>query len=112
MPKVLFQAIQFSISMQFSSIWPKDRILAGATSRARVDLGAISLKCYSAFPKAPALHKTSEEGQKMHRPKRFQYNNKDEDNSQVTLSERNHQGPSQKFWQIQLIRSLVNCVLQ
>ena len=29
---VLFQAIQFSISMQFSSIWPIDRILSDATT--------------------------------------------------------------------------------
>ena len=30
---VLFQAIQFSISTQFSSIWPIDRIQSGATTR-------------------------------------------------------------------------------
>ena len=29
---VLFQIIQFSISTQFSSIWPIDRILSGATT--------------------------------------------------------------------------------
>ena len=29
---VLFQAIQFSISMQFSSIWPIDRTLSGDTT--------------------------------------------------------------------------------
>ena len=29
---VLFQAIQFSISTQFSSIWPIDRTLSGATT--------------------------------------------------------------------------------
>ena len=29
---VLFQAIQFSISAQFSSIWPIDRTLSGATT--------------------------------------------------------------------------------
>ena len=31
--KVIFQAIQFSISTQFSSIWPIDRIISGATNR-------------------------------------------------------------------------------
>ena len=30
--KVLFQAILFSISTQFSSIWPIDRALSGATT--------------------------------------------------------------------------------
>ena len=29
---VLFQTIQFSISSQFSSIWPIDRTLSGATT--------------------------------------------------------------------------------
>ena len=29
---VLFQAVQFSISTQFSSIWPIDRTLSGATT--------------------------------------------------------------------------------
>ena len=29
---VLFQTIQFSISTQFSSIWPKDRTLSSATT--------------------------------------------------------------------------------
>ena len=29
---VLFQTIQFSISTQFSSIWPRDRMLSGATT--------------------------------------------------------------------------------
>ena len=29
---VLFQAIQFSMSTQFSSIWPIDKALSGATT--------------------------------------------------------------------------------
>ena len=32
MKTVLFQTIQFSISTQFSYIWPTDRILSGATT--------------------------------------------------------------------------------
>ena len=32
---VLFQAIQFSISTQFSSIWPIDRTLSGTTTPAQ-----------------------------------------------------------------------------
>ena len=52
---VLFQTIQFSISAQFGSIQPIDRTLSGATTRGRGDLGAMAMKGYSAFPKAPAL---------------------------------------------------------
>ena len=52
---VLFQTIQFSISTQFSSIWLSDRILSGVTLQARVELGAMVMKEYSAFPKAPAF---------------------------------------------------------
>ena len=44
---VLFQTVQFSISMQL--------VLSGATIPARVDLGAMAIKGYSAFPKVPAL---------------------------------------------------------
>ena len=69
----LFQTIQFSIGKQFkwqkqfyfkqfslasvqlSSIWLLDRTLSGATTLGRVDLGAMAIKEYSAFPKAPAL---------------------------------------------------------
>ena len=46
---------QFSISTQFSSIWPIDRILSVAKLRARVYLRVIAMKRYSAFPIAPAL---------------------------------------------------------
>ena len=52
---ILFQTIQFSISMQFSSIWPIDRTLSGATTPGQSGLGVMSVKRYSAFPKAPAL---------------------------------------------------------
>ena len=41
--------------MSNSSIWPIDRILAGATNSAQVDLGAMVMKGYSAFPKASPL---------------------------------------------------------
>ena len=46
---VPFQTIQFSINMQFSSIWPKDR------AQDWVDPGAMAMKGRSAFPKALAL---------------------------------------------------------
>ena len=45
---------QFSISAQFISVWPIDSTLPDA----RVDQGAMAIKRYSAFPKAPALLKT------------------------------------------------------
>ena len=40
----LFQAIQFNITTLFSSIGSIDRTLAGVTSPARVDLGAMAIK--------------------------------------------------------------------
>ena len=48
---VPFKTIQFSISMQFSFIWPYQvRPL-----RARVNWEVLAMKGYSTFPKAPAL---------------------------------------------------------
>ena len=47
---VLFRTIQFCISTQFSSIWPIDMTLS-----VRVNLEAMTIKEYSASPKAPAL---------------------------------------------------------
>ena len=52
---VLFQTIQFSISTHFSSIWSIYRTLSCATTPDRVDLRAMAIKGYSAFPKVPAL---------------------------------------------------------
>ena len=48
---VLFQAIQFNMSTQFSTIWPKLEPYQVLPLRVRVDLGAIETKGYSAFPK-------------------------------------------------------------
>ena len=48
---VLFQTIQFSLSTQFSSIWPYQVL----PLQVRVDLGAMAMKGYSSFPKAPEL---------------------------------------------------------
>ena len=50
---VLFQAIQFSITTQFSSIWPIDMTLLGVTTPS--DVNAMAVNGYSAFPIAPAL---------------------------------------------------------
>ena len=49
---VPFQTIQFSTSTQFSSIQPIDQVLP---LWARVDLGVMAMKGYSAFPKTLAL---------------------------------------------------------
>ena len=54
---VPFQAIPFSINTQFTSIWPIDRVLSGATTLEQVDLWAITMVGYSTFLKAPALLK-------------------------------------------------------
>ena len=37
---VLFQAIQFNINTQYSSIWPIDRTLSGATTSGQSGLGS------------------------------------------------------------------------
>ena len=37
--------------MSNSPIWPIDRTLSGASIQARVDMGAMAMKSYSAFPK-------------------------------------------------------------
>ena len=50
-----FKQFQFSISTQFSSIWPIDLVLP---LWARVDLVVMPIKGYSAFPKAPALQES------------------------------------------------------
>ena len=41
--------------MQNCFIFPIDKTLKGTTSPTIVDLGAMAMKGYSAFPKAPAL---------------------------------------------------------
>ena len=44
-----------TISSQFSSIWPIDRTLSAATTPGQSGPGAMAMKRYSAFSKAPAL---------------------------------------------------------
>ena len=51
----LFQAIQFSLSIQFSSILPIDRTLSGATAPGQSEPGSNGNEEYFTFPKAPAL---------------------------------------------------------
>ena len=53
--KCPLQTIQFSISTKFYSIWPIDRDFSGLPLRARVDMGVMAMKAYSAFSKAPVL---------------------------------------------------------
>ena len=54
---VLLQTIQFNLNTQFSSIWSIDRTSSDATTPGQSDIGAITMKGYSVFPKAPALLK-------------------------------------------------------
>ena len=43
----------------------------------------------SKFRIGPRVRQTPEEGQKTYQPKRYKYNNKDEDNSPKTLNDKN-----------------------
>ena len=54
----------------------------------------------SKFREGSRFRQTPEEGQRTYRPKRCGNNNKDEDNSPKTLTDKNHQASSQKFWQL------------
>ena len=47
----------------------------------------------------PSSTKTPAEGRRTHRLKCCEYNSKDEDNSQKTLNDKNHEDSSQKFEQ-------------
>ena len=51
---VLFQNIQFGINTQFSSIWPIDKTLSGATNPGQSGSGSDFNEGVLAFPKAPA----------------------------------------------------------
>ena len=53
MKTVLFQAIQFNISTQFSSIWPIDRAQSSANTPGQNGPGSVAMKGCSTFPKAP-----------------------------------------------------------
>ena len=55
MSKVLFQAIQFSISTQFSSIWLIDRTLSGATTPGQSGPGSDDNEGVLHIPNTPAL---------------------------------------------------------
>ena len=52
---VLFQAVQFSLSIQFISIWPIDRTLSGATTLGQSWPGSAGNEGVPPLPKAPAL---------------------------------------------------------
>ena len=68
---VLFQTIQFSISTQFSSIWPTDKALSGATTPGQSGNPKKSTRiCYRYLPRIPLpkqlgrswLHNSSDAG--------------------------------------------------
>ena len=52
---VLFQTIQFSIRIQFSSILPIDKTLSGLTTLCQIEPGSEVNGGYTAFPKVSAL---------------------------------------------------------
>ena len=52
---VLFQAIQFSLSTQFSSIWPIDRTLLGATTLSQSGPGNNDNEGVHHFPQSSSI---------------------------------------------------------
>ena len=52
---VLFQAIQFGISTQFSSIWPIDRTLSGATTLGQSEPGRNGNDGVLRIPQSPSI---------------------------------------------------------
>ena len=56
---VLFQVIQFSISMQFSSIWPIDSNLSGATTSGQSGPGSDANEGVFRIPQSSSLPGTS-----------------------------------------------------
>ena len=59
MKTVLFQAIQFSISAQFSAIWPIGRILSGATTTCQSGPGSKSNEGVLCIPKSSCITRAS-----------------------------------------------------
>ena len=59
----------------------------------------------SKFRVGPRVRQTPEKGRRTYRPKRCGNNNKDEDNSPITLNDINHQVSSQKFRQLRSTNS-------
>ena len=59
MTGVLFQTIQFSISMQISSIWLTDRTLSGATTLGPSELGSDGNEGVLRIPKSSSIIGTS-----------------------------------------------------
>ena len=55
-------------------------------------------------------YETPEEGWRIYRPKRCEYDNKDEDNSPKTLNDKNHQASSQKFTQLSIIYKNISTI--
>ena len=56
---VLFQTIQLSISTQFSSIWPIDKALSGATTPGRSGLGSDVNEQVLRIPQSSTITRTS-----------------------------------------------------
>ena len=56
---ILFQAIQFCMSTQFSSIWPIDRTLSGATTPGQSGPGSDSRERVLCIPQSSSITGTS-----------------------------------------------------
>ena len=56
---VVFQTIQFSISSQFSSIWPIDRTLSGATTPGQSEPGSDGNEGIHRIPQSSSITRTS-----------------------------------------------------
>ena len=56
----------------------------------------------SKFREGSQVRQTPEKDRRRYRPKRYGINNKEENNSPKTINDKNHQGSSQKFWQLVL----------
>ena len=62
--------------------------------------------CISKFREGSRVRQTPEEGQRTYQLKHCGNNNKDEDNCPKTLNDKNHQGSSQEFRQLEFTQYL------
>ena len=59
-PTVLFQTIQFSLSIQFSSIWPIDTILSGSTTPSQRVPGSDGCEEVLSIPQSSSITRASQ----------------------------------------------------
>ena len=63
----------------------------------------LNKECSSNFRECSRVGQTPEEGRRIYRPKRYENNNKDEDNSSKTLNDKNQQASSEKFRKLRFL---------